>query len=183
MSGSVSLTNTETQAVTLLRAFLLLILPSGIEIIRAEVNRVSEPLGPDFVLITPISRVRLSTNVVTYSDGYPTAPGTRAAVQPTQATFQIDVHGPNSADNSQIISTLLRDEYAAIYFAQSGVGIMPLYAGEPRQVPFDNGENQTEWRWTLDAVLQINTTVTTSQDFAATVTVGINNVDATYPPQ
>jgi hypothetical protein len=178
----VSLVNTEVQALTVLRGFLLGIMPTNFEVIRAEINRVPEPKSPDFCLLTPTGRMRLSTNVITYTDGYPSGPGTRTAKQPTQVTVQIDVHGPNSADNAQIISTLLRDEYACIFFHKSGYDIAPLYAGDPDQIPFFNGEQQVEFRWTVAAVLQVNTTITTPQDFAANVNIGITDVDAVYPP-
>jgi hypothetical protein len=178
----VSLVNTEVQALTILRSFLLNIMPANFEVIRAEVNRVPEPLASDFALLTPTGRIRLSTNVVTYNDGYPATSSTRTAMQPTQMTVQIDVHGPISADNAQIISTLLRDDYACTFFKSSGYDIAPLYTGDPDQIPFFNGEQQIEFRWTIAAVLQVNTTVTTTQDFAASVDIGIIDVDAVYPP-
>ena len=178
---AITLTNTETQAMTVLRSFLLGILPAKTEVIRAEVNRVPEPSNPDFCLLTPGGRMRLSTNVSDYQDGWPGAQ-TRTAMQPTQVTIQIDVHGPNSGDNAQIISTMLRDDYACQVFQASGYDIMPLYAGEPTQAPFFNGENQVEFRWVVDAVIQINATVTVSQDFAASLDVTLVNVDADYPP-
>jgi len=178
----VTLVNTEIQALTVLRSFLLGILPTATAAIRAEINRVPEPRVADFCLLTPSSRMRLSTNVNTYTDGYPSNPGTRTAMQPTQVTVQIDVHGPNSADNAQIITTLLRDDYAYQVFAASGYSIAPLYAGDATQMPFFNGEQQVEFRWVIEAVLQVNTTVTTPQDFAANASIGIINVDAAYPP-
>lgn len=172
----VTLTNTETQAMTVLRSFLLAILPINMEVIRAEINRVPEPRSPDFAILTPSSRARLSTNVISYSDGWPGAQ-IRAAMQPTQVTIQIDVHGPASADNVQIIGTMLRDDYACQIFRASGYDIAPLYAGEPTQAPFFNGENQVEFRWTIDAVLQANTVVTIPQDFAASIDVGVIDAD------
>jgi len=51
-----------------LRAFLLAILPSGIEVVRAQENSVSEPVGPDFVVLTPLTRDRISLDVTTYAD-------------------------------------------------------------------------------------------------------------------
>lgn len=51
-----------------LRAFLLAILPSGIEVVRAQENSVSEPVGPDFVVLTPLTRERISLDVTTYAD-------------------------------------------------------------------------------------------------------------------
>ncbi len=41
---------------------------TGVEVIAAQDNRVSEPKCPDFVTMTPIIFTRLSTNVDTYAD-------------------------------------------------------------------------------------------------------------------
>jgi hypothetical protein len=179
---AVSLTNTETQALTVLRGFLLGIMPLNFEVIRAEINRVPEPNSPDFAVLTPTGRMRLSTNTAVWTDGYPGSPSIRTTTQPTQITVQIDVHGPASADNVQIITTLLRDDYACQLFAASGYDIAPLYAGDPQQIPFTNSEQQVEFRWVIDAVLQANTVVTMPQDFASSVEVGVIDVDVVYPP-
>lgn len=66
MSASLSLT--ESQTLTALRTFLASILPAGIEIVRGLDNRVPEPVGPNFVTMTPILRNRIGTNIDTYSD-------------------------------------------------------------------------------------------------------------------
>ena len=182
MPATISLT--ETQTMTALRAVLLGIVPAGVEVIRAQQNRVPEPVGPDFVLLTPILRTRLATNVDTYTDAPLAAPpvGTRNSLAPMQITVQIDVHGPASADNAQMISTLLRDEYGCIAFAATGYDVQPLYADDPRETAFENGEQQTEYRWSVDAVLQANPVIGTPHDFADVLNVGLIEVDATYPP-
>jgi hypothetical protein len=59
---------TQSQILTSLRAVLLAILPSGIEVIRGQDNRVPEPKAADFVVMTPILRDRLATNVETAAD-------------------------------------------------------------------------------------------------------------------
>jgi hypothetical protein len=59
---------TETAVITVLRSFLLSLLPSGTEVIRSQVNRVPEPTSANFVTMTPLSRRRLSTNVTAYQD-------------------------------------------------------------------------------------------------------------------
>ena len=161
---SVALSFTESQTFAALRSFLLSILPAGIEVVRGQDNRVPEPEGSDFVVMTPILRERLETNVDTYSDTafigsisgatltvtsvslgaiaagaqllgnnlagntvvtalgtgaggigtYTVSPsqavasqviaaGTQMLLQPTKVTIQLDVHGPNSGDNTQII--------------------------------------------------------------------------------
>jgi hypothetical protein len=58
----VVLNYSETDAIAALRGLLLTIVP-GLEVISAQDNRVPEPAGADFVVMTVIQRVRLSTNV------------------------------------------------------------------------------------------------------------------------
>jgi hypothetical protein len=235
---TISVNLTETQIFTALQAFLLNILPAGIEVVRGQDNRVAEPVGSDFVVMTPLLRERLSTNVNSYVDAVFTgsisgttltitavqqgvlalgnqifgvgivagtmiisqtsgtpggigvyvvsnaqtigsetiAAGIMQSLMPIKFTAQIDVHGPASADNAQIISTLYRDDYAVQQFASSGFDVVPLYMGEPRQIPYLNGEQQIEERWSIDTVMQCNPIVTTPQDFAAALSVVLNEV-------
>lgn len=212
---------TEAQVLTVVRTFLLSVLPAGIEVVRGEANAVSEPVGPDFLVLWPIGRVRLNTNVSTYYDdpsaqayqvtpqlrteggigikaegsepllGEPITlyrPGLRNVLQATQMTVQVDVHGPASADSVQAIATLFRDQYACDLFrfgpavdaensgpidSEAGwaitsepLDIQPLYTSDPRQVPFVNAEQNYEYRWSIDLVLQANIVVTVPQQFA-----------------
>lgn len=180
MSAALSLS--ESQTLTALRSFLLGILPAGTEVVRGQDNRVPEPQGDDFVTMTPVLRERLETNVDTYTDGYPNAPSTKSILQPTKVTVQLDIHGPASADNAQIITTLFRDDYGVEQFASSGFDVTPLYHSEPHQMPFVNGEQQVEDRWVVDVVMQCNPVVTVPQQFADQLKVGLIDVDATYPP-
>ena len=53
---------------TVLRSFLLSILPSGTEVFEAEDSRVSEPSAVNFVIMTPVIRTRLGTNLHVYAD-------------------------------------------------------------------------------------------------------------------
>jgi hypothetical protein len=84
---------------------------------------------------------------------------------------QLDVYGPNSADNSHTITTLFRDSYAVDQFATSGFDVTPLYADDARQAPFIDAESQWEDRWMISAVLQVNPIITVPQDFASELTV------------
>ena len=59
---------TESAIFAAVRAFLLTILPGGIEVVRGLDNRVPEPRGPNFVTLTPSRRERLGTNVVSVLD-------------------------------------------------------------------------------------------------------------------
>lgn len=176
-----ALSLTEDDVFVALQSFLLAILPTGIEVVRGQDNRVPEPKGVDFVTMTPILRERLATNIVHFIDGFPADPGARMDLQPVKVTIQLDVHGTASADNTQIITTLFRSDYATEYFQCSGFSVAPLYTSEPHQMPFSDGEQQIEARWVVDVVMQANPVVTTSQDFAAALTVGIVSVEEKYP--
>jgi hypothetical protein len=110
------------------------------------------------------------------------AAGASSKLQPMKVTMQLDVHGPNSADNATIITTMLRDDYGVQQFKASGFDVTPLYSGDPKQIPFLNGEQQIEQRWVIDAVLQCNPVLTVPQQFASTINVGFREVDSTFPP-
>lgn len=92
--------------------------------------------------------------------------GTIASLQETEITLQADIHGPASADNASRISTLFRDQFGVSAFQAQGFPIAPLYTTEPRQIPFDNGEQQVEERWVVDLCMQANIAITTTQQFA-----------------
>lgn len=110
------------------------------------------------------------------------AAGKRGAMQPTEVAIQLDVHGPNSTDNCQIISTLFRDGYGYDFFAQQPADMAPLYTDDGRQMPFINGENQYEDRWVMNVYMQANIAVSTGQQFADILTLeGVIDVDATFP--
>jgi len=238
---------TEEQTLTALRSFLLSFLAAGTEVVKGQDNRVPEPVGPDFVEMTPILRERLEWNIDTYSadtqtldfaaltntpnvgdilvNGTATASGAVVSVsgasvvvamgvsayfavgdvitdqttalaigtvtavaygektimQPTKFTIQLDVHGPLSGDNAQLISTLMRDAYAYDQFLTSGFDVSPLYASEPRQLPFANAEQQIEYRYVVDTVLQCNPVISVSAQYAAALVANVIDVDATYP--
>jgi len=200
---TVTVSITETNVFTALRAFMLAILPSGVSVIRGQVNRVAEPSGPDYVVLTPGTRTRLATNVdaltvtrtglvfvgtggpITFVGSSPisffSATGAKTSQASTQFAVQVDVHGPNASDNAQIITTLFRDEYACDALAASGFEIQPLYASDPQQLAFINGEAQYEDRWGVDLQLQVNPVVSTPQEFADRLQITSRNVDALYP--
>lgn len=112
----------------------------------------------------------------------PISAGADRVVQPTELTYQLDVHGPNSADNAQKVAMLFRDDYAVKFFDAYGIEVAPLHADDPKQIPFINAEDQFETRWIIEAALQVNQAMTPSQQFADAVDVDVENVDAAYPP-
>jgi hypothetical protein len=184
----------ESQILTAVRAFLIEIVPPGTQVVRRG-NRVPEPGSALYIVMTPLFGSRLETNTDQTVDANPSGSGnpsgTLAVGTPTQETVQLDVHGPQepiagqpSAQSlARTIESLFRDEWGANQFAASGFPVAPLYCDEARQLPWSGDEQQVEQRWQMDLQLQMNYTVTTTQDFyVPPVKVGIINVDVVYPP-
>lgn len=101
----------------------------------------------------------------------PLSAGRKAMTQEAQLSVQLDVHGPQSANMAATITTLMRDEVAADMFAAINPAVSPLYADDPRQMPFVNGENQVESRWIVEAQLQVSQVVSAPQQYADSVVV------------
>lgn len=141
-------------------------------VLRSQVNRVAMPVG-DVIYMTPLTRTALSVSVDKF-----VAPNMNIS-RSTQIDVQIDCYGAQSGDRAQTIATLLRDGYAANAMPAN---VQPLYAGDPRQLPLVDGEEQYVERWTFEAALQIAPVVTVPQDSATSIVVGLVNVDAKYPP-
>ena len=111
----------------------------------------------------------------------PIAAGQANKMQRTQVLVQIDVHGPNSDDNVQAITTLFRDPYGVDFMSALNPNMAPLYADDPRQIPFTNAEQQIETKYVVEAFLQANQSVTIPQQYADKLTATLINVDAAYP--
>lgn len=240
-----TVTPTQSTINARLRAVLTGFLPSTVDVILGQVNRVAEPTGPDFVIFWPTLRRRLSTNVdepvdalftgaivgtvltvtsiaaggvivqgmpiyaaagmasgttitafgtgaggtgtytVSPSQTFPLgviSGGSETITQAAELTIQIDVHGPGSSENALAITSILRDAYGVDAFLALGLDVVTLYADDPKQIPFFNGEQQYEMRWVIEAKLQANLALSIPQQFAGTLSVNTISVEATYPP-
>lgn len=169
----VTLNFTEDQALGVYRSFILSILPAGVEVVKGQDNRVPEPSGADFVVFWPITRERTETNV----DVFDPVAQTTSYAQPVLLTVQTDVHGPNAADNAQILTTLYRDDFAVQFFQASPYDVGPIHADDPKQVPFLNSESQWERRWIVEAVMQLNQIVTIPTQSAIVLEVNLVEAD------
>lgn len=171
---------TDSMVFTAVRSFLLAVLPVGVPVVQGQQNMVAEPGAPDFVVMWPLERRRLAYNVDTWNpaDVAPTAINREVD---TQIGVQLDVHGPNSSNNAQLITTTWQDDFGADFFKVAGFSGSPLYAEDPQQIPFLNAASQWETRWVIKAALQADITVMTPAEFANTLTVDSISVQATYP--
>lgn len=113
------------------------------------------------------------------------ASGAQTLMQPAEVTVQMDFHSAGTAgsDMAQTVSTLLRDPYGVEQFANQtpNYGVVPLHADDPKYMPFINEAQQYEWRWVVEACLQVNQTVSIPQQYADVVEVDLVSVDAAYP--
>lgn len=105
--------------------------------------------------------------------------GTMSIEQSTEIVMQVDVHGDNSTDNAQVISTIVRTAFAVDQMAATGV--TPLYADEPRQVPFITAADQYEDRWMVEIHLQVTPSVATPQEFYDVIELDLVDVDVIFP--
>lgn len=177
---SVTTSPTITEIATKVRAFLLTLVPAGVEVVRGLDNKVPEPpASPGFIAMTLVRQERLRTNVDHYSDPPPFDASTRAVEQGTQLALQCDCYGADSAAWAAQISTYLRSDIACDALAPE---VAPLYAEEPIMAPLVDGERKYEQRWIVGAILQANFTTVTPQQFAGTLAVDVINVDERYPP-
>lgn len=102
--------------------------------------------------------------------------GQRLDLEPIEWTVQCDIHGPMSGDNTRVVDTLFRSEYGVLAVGgvspgdlvedTSSLVLTPLYSSDPVQTPFENAEQQIEYRWSMDLTLQMNVVVSTTQQFA-----------------
>jgi hypothetical protein len=182
---TLALSPTQSDAQVALRSFLLSVLPATgsdgrpVSVIEGQDNRVAEPLGADFVTMTTIRRTRLATNEHVYD----ALGGTTTTTQETEVVVQLDVHGANmrdASDMAQTISTMMRDPYATTFFSALGSSISPLHADDPRQVAFVNAEKQYETRYVVEALLQVDQAVAgLPQQFADVAEITL--IDAEIP--
>lgn len=192
MSVSISIIGDDIH--TALRTFLLSILPAGIEVVQGQDNQVSMPVG-DFVVMTDVRKIRLSTNIDSYDD-IGSNPGSKLIETHINHMIQLDFYGQQSGDWAAMVQSLFRDSYAVDALPQN---IVPLYADDPVQMPLISGESQYVARWKLQVNLQYNPITTVPQYFAAELEIGnagnpvtanttsqkiwsgLKNIDVTFP--
>lgn len=113
--------------------------------------------------------------------------GGQTLQQALKCTFQLDFHSANDTDAGDMantVSTTLRSGSGVQQFANQSpnYGVVPLYADDARQTPFHNDQQQVEWRWVVEALLQANIVVSVPQQYADSATIGLVSVDAAYAP-
>ena len=226
-----------------LRSFLLGTLSPGVEIVRAQDNRVPQPRSANFIIFTPLRSTRLATNMTIYTEiqffgfidddvltvsaftfgsdllpnmvvsdmvgdvspgttivnrltttglgtgTFRVSPGgqtidqralyssTRFDLVATEFTVQLDVYGPNAWANVQTLTTYFQSSYGAKALEDLNAEVAPLYCDPARQVAFIDGERQWEDRWMIELALQVNPTLSISQQAATQIDIGLVPTD------
>lgn len=158
---------------TALRSWLLSLITTEVD--SGLTNRVAQPPGPA-VIFTPLSTKRLATNEERFDD----ATQTTSSQEQTEKIYQVDCYGALSGDWATIINLKWRSPSAVLFLKP--LGVIPLFSEDPNQVPFINGEDQYEERWTLKLHLQYNPVVSTPQDSITSASVTLIDTDRVYTP-
>lgn len=164
----------DQDAFTAIVTFLSSILPTNTPIIQGLDNRVPMPVS-GFVVMTSAGIDRLVTNIDTYAS----VAQTKSVFTQTDFRIQLDFYGANSQSWAVQTMALLRDDIGVSAFPAT---IKPLYCDGLLQLPLINGESQYEQRWKLLAHLQYNPTITTAQQSATAISIGIKPIDQTFHP-
>lgn len=149
-------------------------IPSNVEIIQQQDNRVPMPKGA-FIAMNNNGMDRLSFNV----DSYDALTQGKFMLSSFTYEVQLDFYGPISQSWAAETVTLFRDEYATEIFPAN---IQPLYADDPIQIPLVSGESQYIQRWRLAARVQYKPTVSTIQQSTLAVDIGLAPIDQTFKP-
>ncbi len=168
------------QVLSAVRSLLQGALGGGIQVVKGLGNKVPAPKGgvedlPPYVAMTPIGHTRLRTNIRAWPS---VDANTQTIEQGLEQQLQIDCYGVESEDLANVITTLWRDAYACSILSAV---CQPLYADDAKMMPLDDSEAQYEERWNIDARLQYNPIVTTSQQFATALKLVLINIQDAFP--
>jgi len=149
-------------------------IPSEVEIVQQQDNRVPMPKG-GFIAMNNNGMDRLSFNI----DNYDAINQGKTILTPINFEVQLDFYGPIAQQWAAETVSLFRDEYATQIFPSN---IQPLYADDPVQIPLIDGEAQYLQRWRLAASLQYNPILSTIQQSMLGVEIELAPIDQTFPP-
>lgn len=137
-------------------------------IFKGYQNLTATPVGT-YAVLSPGIKVRLNQGARTY-DAHE---GTVSLQRNTEYVYQLDCYGPDAPDWADIVAIAWRSMRACDMLAHTDV--TPLYADEPVQLNFVNGERQYEQRFMVNLHVQVNQIVIVEQAF-------MDRIELTIPP-
>lgn len=153
--------------------FLEPLMPAGVQIVRAQSNRVPMP-PPPCIVLTEMGQYDLATTRNTY-DINAGADFQRS----TRIDVQVDFYDGQAGEMCNVAKTLLRSSYGPDNFPDN---IKPLYCSDGIQSPLITGEEQYEARWTMTTSMQYNPVINVNAEQFDTVgETSVIAADAFYP--
>ncbi|HFF9119477.1 TPA: hypothetical protein ACGFAU_004514 [Yersinia enterocolitica] len=154
---------------------------------QAQLNRTAMPTG-DFIVMTPLGVDGLSTNAVSYQFDPDNDINTETHNRTTVWRCQLDFYGDSAQEFANTIAMIVRSDYSCEWFRRNSAEtgsplITPLFCTDPKQTAMINGEDQWENRWTCDLHAQIPASVVVPQQFMESVSIGLVEIDAKFPPE
>lgn len=121
-------------------------------VIRGYVNRVTKPATDDYILITPMSHVRLSKNR-THWDGETSV---KDITVPTRRRVQIDCCGSKADVWAKTLFACFED--ISIVDMMAEYNVVPLWAEAPQDLTDADDNEQYHPRYMLELQVQVNPT-------------------------
>lgn len=155
---------------------LLLAVPDQVNLFKSHPNMTPTPVGT-YAVIQPGVALRQNQGVRTYDP----VNLLQVVERSTTYYYQVDCYGPGAPDWANTFSVAWRSLWSCDNNPAPAV-FTPLYADEPVQLNFDNGEKNYEQRFMVKLYLQVNHTVGLPQDFFTQVPPLTLTVADTLPP-
>lgn len=130
-------------------------------IFKGAPNAAATPTG-SYVVLSPGVRVHTSQGVREYDS----VAQTITVHSNRTYYYQCDCYGPAAPDYAEQIATAWGSMWAAAQTVAASAPFQVLYAEDPVQLNFVNGENMYEQRYMTKLYLQVNQSVTLPQDSA-----------------
>jgi hypothetical protein len=140
---------------------------TGKAVYMALDNKAPFPEG-SFILLNVIGQARQATNRV--ENHVATAIFYRDETVLSELSVQVDCYGADSQDVCNAVEMLSRSTQLI------GYGILPIYAGAPRQLPFEDAHNLMLEKWSIDLTIQYNNTFTSVADKIDTAIIPITTL-------
>jgi hypothetical protein len=178
MSATILVSPTEDQTFAGVWALLALLLSptDKLQLFKGFQNFTATPPGT-YAVISPGVMVRQNQGMRNYDS----VNGFQIIQRNTTYYYQIDCYGPLAPDWANMITIAWRSMWACDNNPNPTL-FTPLYADEPAQMNFANGEKVYEQRFVTKLYLQVNETVNLPQDFFTEVPPTILIAADTLPP-
>ena len=147
-----------------------------VNLFKSNQNMTATPTG-NYAVVQPGVNTRQNQGVRTYD----AVNGFQVVERSTTYYYQVDCYGPNAPDWANMFAIAWRSLWGVDNNPTPAV-FVPLYADEPVQLNFANGEQQYEQRFMVKLYAQVNQSASLPQDFFTEVPPTSLIVADNFPP-